>query len=287
MRSLIREPLVHFTLIGVALFVLYGLVNEDARTDVETLVVSEGQVEHLAATFAKVWQRQPTALELKGLVDEHVKEEVISREAIKLGLDRNTTLIRPRLRQKMEFIAQDIAENVEPPDAELKTYLAERPETFREPSRYTFRHIYFSPDRRGPAALDDANEALTTLQQTPDDFDAIGDSILVPGEFDDEPLASVAAQLGKSFADALPALEIGIWTGPVESGYGVHLVFIENRTEGVVPAFSEIRDRVQREWLNDRRHAADRAFIEALLEQYDVTVRWPGSDEVADEGPGS
>ena len=179
MKKLIREPLVHFLLLGGALFGVYAALNRDQAESREDIVVTSGQIENLAATFAKVWQRPPTAEELKGQIDQYVKEEILSREAVKLGLDQNDTVIRRRLQQKMEFIAEDFAAAAEPTDAELADYLAKHPDQFAQDQRFTFRQVFLNPEKRGDQLEADTAALLAELKRRGADADVstLGDSL--------------------------------------------------------------------------------------------------------------
>jgi hypothetical protein len=276
MKRLLTEPLVHFLILGAALFAAYGLIDRKPEGGGEQVVVTAGQVEHLATTFAKVWQRPPTQQELKGLIDEHVKEEILSREAVKLGLDQNDTIIRRRLRQKMEFLAEDFAATQEPTDDELEAYLREHPDAFREAPRFTFRHIFLSDDR-GENLKVDADALLAQLKADPlGDPSELGDRFLGPGAFTNEPWQGVASQLGHTFPEQLNAAPVGEWAGPISSGYGAHLVLVSARTEGRLPPLEEVRDDVKRELLVERRLRTNQAFLDALLARYQVTIDWRG-----------
>src|SRR6185503_15985777 len=152
-------------LLGAALFGLYRTLNPAVRSQPSEIVITAGRIENLAATFAKIWQRPPTTTELKALIDQYVKEEILNREAIKLGLDQNDTVIRRRLHQKMEFIAEDFAAASEPSDNELADYLAKHSENFRQEQRFTFRQIFLNPEKRGDALETDAVTLLADLRQ--------------------------------------------------------------------------------------------------------------------------
>jgi hypothetical protein len=275
MKRLLREPLLHFLLLGAGLFLAYGLRQRSAGgADPGEILVTRGQIEHLALGFAKTWQRPPTPTEMVGLVDDRVREEVYCREAMALGLDQEDTVIRRRLRQKMEFISDDIAALVEPTEAELEEFLRTHPEAFRVESRFSFRHVYLDPQKHGESLADEVAQLLARLHQTDDDFDAsaLGDSRLLESQFTELPTSEVAKQFGEPFAFALERLEPGRWQGPVESGYGVHLVSVSERTEGRLPALSEVREAVRREWDNARRLAGNEAFYQELLGRYRVII---------------
>ena len=114
--------------------------------------------------FQRTWQRPPTRQELDGIVKEYVKEEVLYREALAMGLDRDDTLVRRRLRQKLEFVAEDMADAVDPTDAELQQYLDEHPESFRVERRASFYQVYLSRDRRGDSLNADSMKMLAKLR---------------------------------------------------------------------------------------------------------------------------
>ncbi len=280
MKRIIREPLIHFLLLGGLLFGAHSVLNRAEDESQEKIVISAGQIENITATFAKVWQRPPTSSELKGLIDDHVKEEILGREAVKLGLDQNDTVIRRRLQQKMEFLTEDFAAAAEPTDAELADYLAKHPAQFAREQRFTFRQVFLSPERRGDRLEADAAALLVDLKQhgAAADVSVFGDSFLLPHEWSDEPQRGVASQFGPRFATTLGKLNLGEWAGPIQSEYGAHLVLVTRHTEGRLPALDEVREEVKRELLNERRLAANRKFLNELLAKYRVTIEWPKAD---------
>ena len=277
MKRIFKDPLLHFLLLGAAIFVGYGFVSPRSLDESGKVVITQGQIEHLAAGFAKTWQRPPSPEELSGLVQDHLKEEIYCREAIALGLDKNDTVIRRRLRQKMEFVSDDIAAQKEPTDAELEGYLKSHADTFRTEQRLTFRQVYLNPQKHGDHLADDAAKELAQLSQAGSQVDAstLGDSFLLEYEFTAVPAGEIAKQFGEQFPAQLLALKPGQWQGPIESGYGVHLLCISERTEGRLPALAEVRDAVRREWDNARRLEGNEKFYQALLKRYTVTIEQP------------
>lgn len=278
MKRILHEPLLHFVLLGAALFGLHAALGGGAEEAAPgDIVVDARQINLLALSFANAWQRPPTPDELKGLIDQHIKEELLSREAIKLGLDQNDTIIRRRLGQKLEFLSEDIVTSAEPTDAELADYLARNPDAFRQEQRLTFRHIFLNPQKRGERLDADAAAMLVALKQhdssvAPRD---LGDSTLLPDELTDEPQRGIEAQFGKDFSDSLAKLKPGQWSGPIPSAYGAHLVLITGKSEGRQPALDEVREQVKREWVNARRLDANQKFLDGLLAKYRVTIEWP------------
>lgn len=275
MNRLLKEPLLHFLLLGAGLFLAYSLMpNSRGNGEPGKIVVTQGQIEHLATGFAKTWQRPPTVQELEGLVRDWVRDEVYCREAMTLGLDKDDTVIRRRLRQKMEFVSDDIAAQTEPSDADLTAYLQAHTASFRVEQRITFSQVYLDPEKHGENLARDAADLLAQLNQAGNkgDASALGDSFLLERQFAAVPVSEVAKQFGEKFATKLGELPPGQWQGPVESGYGVHLVLVNDRTEGRLPALAEVRDTVRREWANARRLEANEKFFQSMLKHYVVTI---------------
>ncbi len=282
MKRLFREPLLYFLLLGAATFMAYGLMNRAPTTRPGEVIVSAGQVERLAGTFTRFRQRPPTEEELKGLIDQYVREEVLSREAVKLGLDQDDAVIRRRLQQKMEFVLTDLATVEEPTEAELAAWLAKHPDSYREEQRFSFRHVYLSPEKHGDQLDADLSELLAHLKKGGAQAEAhtLGDSFLLPHEFADASHSAVASQFGPGFAGELARLTIAEWAGPILSGYGPHLVLLIARTESRSPALDEVRELVKRDLMNDRRLEANRRLLDGVLARYTVKVEWPKQGSV-------
>ena len=273
----LREPLLHFLLIGAAVFLLYQFLNE-GRTDApREIVVAEARVEALAENFAKTWMRPPTAQELKGLVDDYVAEEVYYREAIAMGLDRDDTVIRRRLRQKMEFISEDLASTVQPADAQLQEYLEQHADKFVRAARLTFQQVFFSSEKRGQDASLDAERLLAELQSgrgPANPLDA-GDPTLLPAAMELASPQEIANTFGGEFAAKVEEAPVGQWAGVLESGYGLHLVRVDQRDPGVMPTLAEIRPIVEREWASEQRGRTNKDLLDKLLSKYEVRIEGP------------
>ena len=275
MTRALKEPLLHFLLLGAALFAAYSVLSARETTR-DAIVVSPGKVEHLAALFSRTWQRPPTREELEGLINDFVREEAAYREGMAVGLDRDDTIIRRRIRQKLEFVAENLARQIEPSDDNLAAYLAAHPDDFRIDPRLTFRHVYLHPDQRGETIDSDVRELLITLNGDPSiDASTLGDRILLEHGYADVSLRDVASLLGQQFAAAVNELDPGSWNGPVGSGYGVHLVIVDEYSKGRLPELSESRDQVRREWENAQRLAAIDSFYSNMLEKYEVFIELP------------
>jgi parvulin-like peptidyl-prolyl isomerase len=276
-RRFFREPLVHFLLLGGLLFLYFEWRGGAGGPGGSRIAITPGLVQHLAAGFSRTWQRPPTDAELKGLVDEYVKEEIATREAVGMGLDRDDTIIRRRLRQKLEFLAEDAAVASPPSDTELQAWLDAHPESFQAEPQLAFRQVYLSPERRGAKAAADAAALLARLQQAGPDAatDHLGDPSMLPAEEALIPLRDVERSFGADFAQALLAIQPGRWSGPVESPYGLHLVVVREHVAPVAPTLAEIRPMVEREVLSERRLKVLDTLYETLLQQYTVTIEMP------------
>lgn len=282
MTRWLKEPLIHFLLIGGLIFLLYDHLAARGSAPDE-IYISRGQQENLLNTFARTWQRMPTPEEYGGLLQDYVRQEIAAREARAMGLDQEDIVIQRRLRQKLELLAEDVASLAAPTDQDLQDYLAANPEAFALEPRLTLRQIYFSRDRRGAAAEQDARTLLEQISgsQSTADFESLGDPLPLPSEIVDMGEGEVARLFGESFVSGLQGLETGAWLGPVESGFGLHLVFIERREAGRVPGLDEVRDEVQREWLSERRRQAVDQLYERLAENYRIEI-----EPVTDSEPG-
>jgi len=237
-------------------------------------VISASRVEALAGNFATVWMRPPTAVELKGLIDDYVAEEVYYREAIAMGLDQDDTVIRRRLRQKMEFISEDVAAATEPTDAQLQAYLEQHADKFALPATLTFQQVYLSAERRGEAVRADAEKLLAELQagRGPADPAEAGDATLLPATMEAASPQVIANTFGEEFARQIDEAPVGQWSGPIESGFGLHLVKVDERVAGSAPTLVEIRPIVLREWQSEQRRAQNKSFLDTLRSKYEVRV---------------
>jgi len=281
LKKLFREPLVQFLLLGTLLFVYFEWKGGGSGPGSTRISITPGLVEHLASGFAKTWQRPPTDAELKGLIDDHVKEEIATREAVAMGLDKDDTIIRRRLRQKLEFLVEDAVDQVPPTDAELQEWLEKHPEAFRAESRVALRQVYVSTERRGTSARADAEKLLGRLRAAGKDakIDALGDASMLPRELPLGPLSEVTRAFGTEFAARIDAVPPGQWTGPVESPYGLHLVLVPERVAPARPALADVRPVVERELLAERRRTQLQALYERLLAKYTVAIEMPKEEK--------
>jgi len=273
-----RDPLFHFLVLGAGLFFVYTAVNGSANEATQRIVVDQTRALQLAEQFQRTWMRPPTRQELEGLVDDFVKEEILYREALALGLDRNDLVIRRRLRQKMEFINEGVVELQTPTEADLQAYLYANRDRFRLPDRFSFQQIYINPLKTSGDAKQSAEELLTFLNSNSPlsvDLKSIGDMTMLPSELDAVSGPEVDNMFGKGFARKIENAPNGRWSGPVESSFGIHLVRIRKREAGRLPPLAEIRPLLEREWYSERRKEARDQFYQALRQRYDIEIRLP------------
>ena len=271
---LFHEPLIHFLILGTALFILQGWVSQEEEQDSSRRIdISVGLIERLQETWTKQRKRPPTEKELQGMVDGHLKEEIFYREALRMGLDQNDTIIRRRLAQKIGFLIEDLVPNN--PNAEsLKTFFAENVERYREPTRLTFTHIYFSKDYRKNAEADAVAllEEFKAQAKPPLRVPKHGDAFMLNYDYTDQSWQKVAQSFGRDFADALFKFETETWQGPVISAYGFHLVRVSQRTESRLKTLDEILNKVSSDWRYTRRKEANQKAYAKLRKKYEVVI---------------
>jgi hypothetical protein len=269
-QTLWREPLLHFLLIGAALFLYFNLVGGVSEApDTKRIVVSSGQVEQLVANFTRTWSRPPTPQELDAMVESHVREEVFYREAMAMGLDQNDPMVRRRMRMKLEFMLEDLS-GQDASDEVLSEFLKRNPDGFRDEVQLTLRQVYLNPDQR-PDLDNDAGQLLSRLNDgsAPD---ALGDHTLAPRTYQLASQSEIARDFGDDFARQVASLPVGDWSGPVYSPFGAHLVKVEVRIDARLPELAEIRDEVLREYLAEKREQQKNLAYGKLREGYEVTV---------------
>jgi PPIC-type PPIASE domain len=290
LRALLREPLLHFLLLGAVLFGGYALARDRVPDRPGRIVVSGSQIEQLAIGFTRTWQRPPTREELSGLIEDRIREEVLYREAVSMGLDRDDTIVRRRLRQKLEFLLPDMASQMPPPaEGELAAYLARHAQTYREDATVSFEQLFFDREGRGRSAWADAESALRRLngrRGAAERLDTVGDASLLPTELTRSAESEIARLFGGTFSQRLAEVPRGRWAGPLESSYGVHLVRVGERVPGRIPALATVREAVLRDLLSERRQQALDAAYARFRARYAVVVE-PLAMARADSGAGT
>ena len=285
MKRLLREPLIHFLLLGAALFAAYHYLQpaRSAAPSAQEIQLSVDELSQLAVLFQSQWRRDPTPDEFGRLVEQKVQSEVLYREALAMGLDKNDEIVKRRMAQKMQFLAEDVAAAQEPTTEELKAWYAKRADKFALPKRVSFRHLYFSPDRRGNQARADAAKLLPQLAGEPQDVklsESSADPFMFQEYYRDRATDYLGKEFGPQFAQAIEKISPGSWQGPVESGLGWHLVYVDAVIPGRVPDFEEVAPAVKSAWLHDQKARAwDKAYKE-MRARYTVLLPAP-PDEAA------
>ena len=269
-RRLLQEPLLHFLLIGLALFVLYGKVAAPNRAGM-SIVVSEAMVDEMAREHEARWTRKPTDTELAGLVDAYVRDEILYREGLALGLDRDDALIKRRVRQKFEVIAEEQSARGAPSDADLAAYMTENAGRFLLPATVSFEQIFF--DNEGtPAGFERAVAAARVAVARGADPRKLGQASMQPSRIENTAQDLVARDFGTGFAEQVETAPLGQWSGPIASSFGAHLVRVTARTPAALPELDSIRRIVTREWENERRASARSESYQKLRSNYTVVI---------------
>ena len=280
MNKLIKDPLLHFLLIGALLFLVFELIKSPVGNLENRIVITRGDIDALQANFARTWQRPPTDDELQGLIEDKVREEIAYREAVAMGLDQGDSVIRRRLRMKMELIVEDVAGLSPPSDADLEAYLAENRESFRQQPQLSFMQVYLNSDKRGDRVEDDARKILARLSAAGSDADpeSYSDPNMLPKELPLYYIKDIGRLFGVDFSGQILEVKPGEWTGPVWSSYGLHLVYVRERIEGRDPELHEVRKEVEREWSAKRRREFKEETYKKLRELYTVTIEETPAD---------
>jgi hypothetical protein len=276
--SICKEPLIHFLLAGAALFGAYAWMNragENPTADkAQQIHIGAGDVQWLAENWTTQWRRPPTHDELRGLLADYLNEQLLAREARALGLDDNDVIVRRRLAQKLTFLIDGTLRRAEPSEHDLQQFYDAHAPRFRSAARISFTHIYFSPERRADARSD----ATATLRVLLDGGAALptgtlGDRLLIETELHDETEQSVSGAFGPDFARAVFSLKPDAWSGPIESGYGLHLVRVSNlREEAQQRPLWQMRARVLEEWWREQEKSAKERYLAELRRKYDIVV---------------
>lgn len=273
MQRWLREPLVHFLGIGLLLFVAFQWSGRTTGAGSRRIVITSGQMDAITAGFMRTWMRSPTEAELKAQIDEYAREEIATREAIAMGLDRDDSVIRRRLRQKFEFVVEDGIEAAPPTDPMLQQWLDAHAQAYRVEPIVSFRQVTFSRDRRGVRLDGDARAVLARLSSAGPtaSIDGIGDSQMLPSQLRAD-RSEIARMFGDDFANSVVGMDPGTWVGPVKSTYGLHVVYVSEREPGRQLTLAEARAQVEREFTLERRREQLAAVYDKLLDQYRIVM---------------
>ena len=280
LSSLLSNPLLQFFVAGMVIFGLYAWQGGAAEQgDKDRIVITQAEQRNLVFLFEKTWRRSPTEDERKGLVEERLQQELLYREALALGLDKDDVVIRRRLAQKIEFIVDDMAAGRSPTEEELGAFLKQNQQRYATEPKVSFRQVFLSAERRGPALIEDANRILTELQTGADPL-SFGDPTVLPQTMRASALSSVERVFGKEFSAALVEAPTGSWLGPVQSTFGAHLVQLLERQAGQAATLDTARTQLERDWREAERQRAKDAYIMTLKDKYSISIEpGPGATE--------
>jgi len=273
LSTLLREPLFHFLLIGAAIFLLFSQINTTEDENNQQIIITKAKIESLENAFIKAKGRQPSAEEMKQQLEYDIREQVLYREAMAMGLDKDDMIIRRRLTQKMKYLFDDLSVIAKPSETELKQFVSEHPSKFIKPATISFSQVYLEPSEHGAHLEADAKDLLEELRTTTvKDTIGFGDRSLLPYDFTNERKSDITSMFGKIFMTQAFSALINAWDGPFASAYGMHLIYIHKRTEARLPPLSEIRERVEREWMSFKQREANEIFYQSLSQRYAIIV---------------
>ena len=274
--ALLKQPLLQFLVLGAALFGLFQLVDKRKTETPGRIVITSARTANLADGFARTWQRPPSKEELQGLVEDYIRDEVFYREGRAAGLDRDDVIIRRRVRQKMEFFAEDMSA-VEPSEEQLAAYLESNSQRFKTEDHLTFHQVFLSATRRERTIDSDSERVANALARASAaaDTTALGDPFLLGEEFRAVSQKDVAGIFGDGFAKRISVMEQGRWQGPIASSFGQHFVYISERIPGILPPLDAVREAIRREWSNARRLEAEQKLYGLLRDRYEIVVETP------------
>ena len=280
-QKLLRDPLSHFLVIGGILFAFFSWSGQTDLEAPHVIRLTAGEITAMQKFWEKTHLRLPTESELEGMIENRIKEEVLSRKALALGISVGDTLIRRRLAQKMEFLSEGLVDPGEPSEEDLQTHMKANPEQFQEPTRISFEHIFLNPERHGENLHRVAQTLLVSIQNSNNskNVSTAGDPTLLNSHFELITPTSLGGLFGEEFVAAMMKLPLGDWQGPVRSPYGLHLVYISQREEAHMPEFNAIRNKVREALLEKRRRDAATTLYKSLRESYHIVVERPGSRE--------
>jgi hypothetical protein len=266
------------------LYAFWG--QQDAEKKDREITITSGEIAWLTDAWQKRWNRPPTPEEKEGLIKQYLREMILSREAIAMGLDKDDSVIRRRLAQKLEFLSNDLITPQPPTDDELKTYFNEHIKQYQAPDLVTMTHVFIDPDLRGNQTLIDAEAIkikLQALNEHPRDARAYGDPFMLQSYYPERSEAELLKLFGSGFARSVFELASHQWHGPVLSGYGTHLVYVHDNQVPELTIFSDVKDQVQQEWVNDKREELNAQFVDSMMARYDVIIEDdPGGEKSGD-----
>ncbi len=274
-QRLWREPLIHFFVLGLAVFGLHAALDRQPKAnfnDPYLVEISSADIEWMRTLFNKQMGREPTGQDLRGQVNQLIREQILSREAVSMGLDEGDIVVRRRLAQKMAFLFKDLSAMNAPTEDELRQYYKENLAQYEISPQITFTHVYFNRDNRGVDGAKQAIQALVKENVDPNTVEALGDPSMLSTGCNNCRGREIKDRFGNEFAGTIEDLKPGAWYGPIASAYGLHAVYIYDRQDGKLPAFDEIVDQVRNDWMFANQEENTRKVYEEIRSRYQVLV---------------
>jgi len=286
LTRLLSEPLLQFLIIGACIYgayALFGVAEEDFRDT--TIRVDSNRINAMISQWEKRWNRLPTRTEIDGLIQAYIREDVLYRQAVAMGLNEDDPITRRRMAQKLQFLTSDLSMMQQPLEGELEKYFNEKAVSYRGEDMISFTQVFIDPDKREDATLSDAAEILAQLKAAGEpDADTIqaGDRLILQNNFSSATELEIRRQLGSGFADVVMTLEPGQWHGPVLSGYGVHLVYVYEFVKAPPAVFENVQARVLEDWHDEKREQFNADFLESLKSRYQIVIDELPADRLLD-----
>jgi len=268
-RKLLGEPTLHFLLIGILLFAAYRWMAPGDSAG--RIVITQGVVDDLVTQYVAARGREPSSTELTHLIESYVRDEILYREGVKLGLERDDIVVKRRVRQKIEMIAEEDASTRAPTDADLSAYLVANQARFVQPAILTFEQVFLGESTSGARVVQVVARTREALRKGTDPQE-LGERTLLPHRMTRTPADLVARDFGDAFAAALEKVPVGEWAGPIDSSFGAHYVRVSDRTPALSPQLTAVRDQVVREWENERRQRARNDAYTRMRGEYQVSL---------------
>ena len=278
-KNWLREPLIHFFILGLTILGLHAVLDrkpEAVADDPYLIEVSSADIEWMRTMWSKRMGHEPTVQDLRGQVNQLVREQVLSREAVSMGLDEGDMVVRRRLAQKMDFLFRDLSDITEPSDSDLQEYLQKNRKTYEIPPRVNFTHVYFNTDKRGEERAAEAVrslvESLNAKKGVPSNAPSLGDPFLLQHSYSNKTLVEIRGEFGPQFAKTVWKQEPRTWQGPIPSGYGLHAVYVHERFDAKIPAFNDLKERLKADWMAEKQREIAHKAYEKLRERYRVLL---------------
>jgi hypothetical protein len=259
----LRSHLFWFVIIGASIFAIDGAVRDQSQD----IVVDEAVIARIANLWQGQMQRTPTDAELDGLIQDWIDEEMLFREAKRLGLDEDDVIIRRRLVQKIYFIAEESAID-KPTESDLRSWFRQHPDRFQLPERFSFSQVFFN-------SMDEASRHTSDVVEAGDSWQSLSAPSMINASYRLRNIKEIQTVFGRNFAEAVNELDRGReWHGPIASEFGWHLVRLDDRHASEVPDFDAVRTDVLNDYLYAARTLARDALMSELRHRYDVSFRF-------------